>query len=414
MCIPSFSSCLAFITILTILLVPTILSHYFYAYAAYIKAVPVAGGPTINDPNLKVQVVFKGLRIPTSIAFLGPNDIVVLEKNSGNVLRIVGGHVLKQPLLHVDIATPFVEWGLLGIAISKPMNTTDNENSSNNSNNDGNTKVFLYYTESGGSPVNDQLINPELLLDLPSNAPNPLSESNHNGGKVLIGPDNNVYTVTGDVGGHNGQAQNVLSGVAPDGTSGILRVTQDGQPVPNNPLIGNGASNDDGNDDGHTKHGKHGKGSSSNKFSSSALINDYFAYGIRNSFGIDFDPVTGNLWDTENGPVYGDEINLVQPGFNSGWNQIMGIWQTSGPTPGPVVENPQKQLDLVAFNGKGTYRSPEFVWQQPVGPTALKFLNSDKLGKQYQNTMFVGDVDTGNLYNFRLNEDRTGLSHRSA
>ena len=48
----------------------------------------------------------------------------------------------------------------------------------------------------------------------------------------------------------------------------------------------------------------------------------YFAYGIRNSFGIDFDPVT-ETWDTENGPNFGDEINLVQPGFNSGADKYM-------------------------------------------------------------------------------------------
>ena len=54
-------------------------------------------------------------------------------------------------------------------------------------------------------------------------------------------------------------------------------------------------------------------------------LNKYYAYGIRNSFGIDFDPVTGKLWDTENGPGYGDEINLVEPGFNSGWSKVQGI-----------------------------------------------------------------------------------------
>ena len=79
-------SCLFIIAFLysTILLPPT----YFYANAAYTKAVPAAAGPTINDPNLKAEVIFIGLKIPTSMAFLGPNDILVLEKNSGNVLRI--------------------------------------------------------------------------------------------------------------------------------------------------------------------------------------------------------------------------------------------------------------------------------------------------------------------------------------
>ena len=72
-------------------------------------------------------------------------------------------------------------------------------------------------------------------------------------------------------------------------------MTQDGQPVPNPPL---------GNE--------------------TYPANLYYACGIRNSFGLDFDPVTGNLWDTENGPDFGDEINLVNQGFNSGWEQVQG------------------------------------------------------------------------------------------
>ena len=60
-------------------------------------------------------------------------------------------------------------------------------------------------------------------------------------------------------------------------------------------------------------------------------LNLYYAYGIRNSFGIDFDPVTGNLWDTENGPAYADEINIVKPGFNSGYTPVghMVTWGRS-------------------------------------------------------------------------------------
>jgi len=379
-------SCLFIIIIIIAFLYSTMLlpPTYFYANAAYTKAVPAAAGPAINDPNLKAEVVFKGLKIPTSMAFLGPNDILVLEKNSGNVLRIVDGRVLEKPLLHVNVATQFLEWGLLGIAISRQGNSAGDDSGQ------GHTYVFLYYTKSTANPrvsagnylfryelVNDQLVNPVDLLNLPSNAPDPIVESNHNGGKVLIGPDNNVYTVIGDVGSHDGQAQNNKIGKKLDGTSGILRITKDGQPVAPDPL---------GQED---------------------PTRVYYAYGIRNSFGMDFDPVTGNLWETENGPTYGDEINLVKPGFNSGWNQIMGVWQTNGPLQGPVVENPAK--DLINFGGKGIYRAPEFVWNQTVGPSALKFLNSAKFGKQYENTIFSGDVNTGNLYNFKLNAQRNGL-----
>jgi aldose sugar dehydrogenase len=66
---------------------------------------------------------------------------------------------------------------------------------------------------------------------------------------------------------------------------------------------------------------------------------------------------------------------------------------------------------LVTFDDvNGVYRAPELATLQTIGPTALKFLNSDKLGEKYENTIFMGDVDNGNLYNFKLNEDRTGLA----
>jgi len=351
----------------------------FLAYAPYMRATPAVGGPTVNDPNLMVEKVFQGLQNPSSMAFLGPDDILVLEKNQGTVSRIVDGKMLSAPLLEVDNIGKQVEWGMLGIAIN------NNESSSNSS---PSPPVFLYYTENQTITSNDdglitrnhlyryelssdktKLENPQLLLDLPATSLDQ-QENNHDGGKVVIGPDHNLYAVIGDVGGHDdGQAQNVEGGVELDGTSGILRVTQDGQLVLPNPL---------GEKD-PTK--------------------AYYAYGIRNSFGIDFDPVTGNLWDTENGANSDDEINLVQPGFNSGWIKVMAF--------APADFEPTH--DLVTFNGMGTYHDPQFVWKQTIGPTALKFLNSDKLGKQYENTVFIGDVNTGNLYNFKLDADRTGL-----
>ena len=334
--------------------------------------------PTIvKDPNLKLELVAQGLKLPTSMTFLGPNDILVLEKESGTVQRIVNGKMLPQPLLQVPVSTTS-ERGMLGIAVAKHANGSSSSP----------TYVFLYYTKDGGGGsqslanvlyryelINDQLTNPKLLLNLPA-----LRGPNHDGGKVVIGPDNNVYTVIGDLRAHRTQAQNVVNGPAADSTGGILRVTQDGQPVANSPL------------------GQQ----------STAPLNLYYAYGIRNSFGIDFDPVSKKLWDTENGPTFGDEINLVEPGFNSGWVQVQGIWTVEGSLKkGPV--NPNPSANLVDFGGKGKYSAPELTWADSFGPTALKFLNSDKLGKQYQNDMFVGDINYGNLYHFKLDQNRTGL-----
>src|SRR5919198_140680 len=298
------------------------------------------GGPTLNDPNLKVEQIFTGHKFLTSMAFLGPNDILVLEKDTGIVHRIVNGKMLPEPLLDVNVANE-AERGLLGIAITKSSNSSSNtEGGNENGDTNTNTRhVFLYYTESGGrkdgddEPAansstdsippagnrlyrydldenNNKLTNPLLLLDLPASAPPQRAgiEKQHMGGKVLIGPDNNVYVGIGDVVGHNGQSENNPNGAAPDGTGGILRVTQDGQ-LTNNPPLGN---------------------------NNTIPLSLYYAYGMRNTFGMDFDPMTGKLWDTENGDTFGDEINLVQPGLNSGHSQVEGIWQ-AGSKPGPAI-----------------------------------------------------------------------------
>ena len=171
--------------------------------------------------------------------------------------------------------------------------------------------------------------------------------------------------IIGDVEGHTTQAQNFEDGPAADGTSGILRVGMNGEVPPS--VIGTGVF------------GKY-----------------YYAYGIRNSFGMDFDPVTGELWDTENGPASGDEINLVEPGFNSGWRDVFGM------------AAPEELGDLVLFNSQTEYSDPELEWVEPIGPTALTFLDSDSLGTQYENDMFVGSVD-GQIFHFDLNDNRTGL-----
>ena len=342
----------------------------------------VYSAPVIKDKNLKTVLVVHGLKNPTSMAFLGPNDILVTEKSSGEVKRIINGSIQSESLLKIPVAIKS-ERGLLGLDISKHRN--------------GPTFVFLYYTKSGGGKagddmldnikpagnflyryelVNNHLINPKLLLKLPA-TPGP----NHDGGKVLIGPDNNVYVIIGDFRSHRTQAQNINAGNPVDNTSGILRVTQDGKPVPNSP------------------------------FSTSLPLNLYYAYGIRNSFGITFDPLTGKIWDTENGPNYGDEINFVDKGFNSGWSQVQGIWTPKGKIGNENVGalNLSPSDKLVNFNEKGKYRQPVFIWYETVAPTALKFFNSTKLGKEYQNNLFVGDFNNGNLYDFKVNKNRTGL-----
>jgi aldose sugar dehydrogenase len=348
----------------------------------------IGGGKAIiRDSNLMVETVAEGLEFPTSIAFLGPNDILVLEKEKGTVQRIINGKMLPQPLLDVNVATS-QERCMCGIAILKQI--------------PGHTYVFLYYTEAdladaedvseGKDPVgnrlyryelvNNKLVNPKLILDLPA-TPGP----RHNGGAIVIGPDNNLYIPIGDVDGSHKEGefetetQNYPDGAEPDGRGGILRVTLDGEPV-----------------------------SSSGIIADETPLNLYYAYGVRNSFGINFDPITGNLWDTENGPGESDEINLVEPGFNSGWVQVQGMASSSNNNNIESEDENNRDFasgNLVDFDEKGKYSDPEFVWSITLGPTAIIFLHSDKLGELYQNDIFVGSIVTGNIYHFELNQDRT-------
>jgi aldose sugar dehydrogenase len=346
------------------LFLTVILSIYYFVIDDNIYYI-IAQEPTLNDPNLQVETIVEGLSWPTSMDFIDNNNILVLEKEKGTVRLISNGILQEKPVLEVDVNS-ISERGLLGIAI---MN---------------NANVFLYYTESSqnGDQLrnivykyqwNDEerlLVNPTLILDLPA-IPGP----NHDGGKLIIGPDNYLYAVIGDL-NHMGKLQNIVNGPDPDDTGVILRVNpEDGSPAPDNPFINN-----------------------NNELSS---LNKYYAYGIRNSFGIAFDPVTNILWDTENGPSEYDELNVVKPGFNSGWRQVMGPISKSGITEDELVNFPNSK-----------YADPIFSWLPSIGITDIEFLNSSKLGDKYVNNIFVGDIGdltNGCLYYFEVNEDRTGI-----
>jgi aldose sugar dehydrogenase len=385
--------------VLLILILGAVYNNHYPPGTATAKIARSRGAINIDDPNLKYEVVASGLKSPTTMAFLGPNDILVNEKLNGTVQRVIDGKLQPQPVLDVSVANKN-ERGMLGIAVAKPNNSANNNNNNNNNkvSSSSPTYVFVSYTETkvegsdicpkpsycepGHDPLGNRLyryefdnntgklVNPKLLLDLPA-VPGP----GHNAGKIIIGPDNNVYFSIGDVGAYKTETQNFANKPNSNGTSGIYRISQDGKVVKG--IIGD-----------------------------KDPLDKYYAYGFRNSFGMDFDPITGKLWDTENGDACCDEINLVQPGFNSGWRKVVGFWEVKGNTYGNMVQNP---TGLVDFGGKGKYNSPEFVWLNTTGPTAIKFLNSDKLGKQYQNDMFVADYHGGNIYHFKLNQNRTGL-----
>ncbi len=344
-----------FFFILSLVLVLVLLTNNYDTYAE----------PMLKDINLKAKLVTQGLHSPTSMAFLDENRILVLEKNSGDVLLVSNGVLQKQPVLklHVDHTTPTCCRGLLGIAVvsDKPAHLQN---------------VFLYYSElldDKDSVRNrlyrytwngESLVNPVLILDLPA-TPGP----NHPAGKIAIGLDGYLYTLIGDL-NNEGKLQNVKDGPDPNDSSAIFKIsTTDGSPAKDNPFI-----------------------------RLNSKMSKYYGYGVRNSFGLDIDPVTGVLWDTENGDKDFDEINLIKPGFNSGWRQLMG----------PLSANKVSIDDLVRFPGS-RYSDPVFSFAPSLGVTDIQFFNSTKLGTKYANNVFVGDINHGNLYFFTLNKARTGF-----
>ena len=235
--------------------------------------------PFVLDSNYIAEEYVSGVKFPTSMIFID-DDLLVLEKNTGNV-RIIKNDILqKEPILHIDVHSPR-EYGLVGITYSDPY-------------------VYIYVSEgeNQGGPLianriykyewdGETLKNGKLIHELPEHQ---LGAREHIGGQMVTNSDGDVYAVTGDS-GFKGIAQNFETGDFNDAGM-ILHVNLDESVL--------------------------------KPFQSKNAQDHYLAMGIRNSFGLAIDPITGNLWDTENGPATFDEINLVSPKFNSGWKKIMG------------------------------------------------------------------------------------------
>src|SRR5688572_5339922 len=361
----------------------------------------VPAQPQLDDPSLGVTTVATGITYPTSMAFVAPNDILVLQKDDGRVRRVLNGVLLPDPVL--DLATqPTGERGLLGIAV----------------NTESPPGVFLYYTEVDdpeldGVPDSGPLLgnriyrydwnaaagtldNRALVLALPVG-----TAAIHNGGVVVLGPPNPgpgqigdgglLYTVIGDL-TRNGQTANFVDGAPPDDTAVVVRVNQDGTPAAGNPFVpycdGTPSQTCPG-----------GIGCPAGETCLTGVAR-YLAYGIRNSFGLALDSVTGALWETENGTNFYDEVNRITVGMNGGWQQIAG----------PDARDPEDPSDLFLMpGGAAAYDDPEFSWVDTIAPTALVFPFGSALGANYDETVLVADFNLGQVYRFPLNAARDAL-----
>ncbi len=384
--------------------------------------------PTVVDPNLAVRTVATGLVQPTGLAFIGPNDMLVNEKSTGRVMRVRNG-VVEGPVL--DLAVNFnSERGLLGIALHSNFSV--------------NGFVYLFWSESTtGADTNSSTAVPLLgnRLDrfvwngstltydrtlirfraLQQDAGQP-PRGNHDGGVVRFGPDGKVYVIVGDT-GRRGQMQNLefgpfgpgipddqFGGPEPDDahfTGVIVRLNDDGTTPTDNPFYDVGAAIG----------GQAG-----------ANIQKIYAYGIRNSYGMNFDPISGTLWQNENGDDSFSELNLVEPGMNSGWVQIMGpasrvaqfkeietspqffgLQQIRWP-PTNIADTPEEALSRLFMLPGAQFSDPEFAWKFEVAPAALGFVSGQALGPQYHGDLFMGGARdflfSGHIFRFQVTGNR--------
>jgi aldose sugar dehydrogenase len=408
--------------------------------AALALAATAPGAPTVVNPELAVRTAVSGLDQPISMAFLGPGDMLVLEKATGKVQHVVGGSVVGTALdLPVNSAS---ERGLLGIALHPSFPIVP--------------LVYLYWSETLFGADSIELADVPLLGNrvdafrwngstltfdrnvitlraFQADAGQPL-RGNHDGGVLRFGPDGKLYVLIGDV-GRRGQLQNLpngpfgpgvpddqFGGPEPDNahlTGSILRLNDDGTAPTDNPFYAAGAAI--GGEVG-------------------ANVQKIFAYGIRNSFGIAFDPVSGSLWDEQNGDDSFTEINRVEPGANLGWVQVMGpidriaqfkAIETDPTAPQPfapagyfglqqirwlptnIADTPAEARSRLFMLPGATYSDPEFSWKFEVAPAGLGFLSSSALGNQYRNDLFVGAARTflenGQIWHFNLTGNRRNV-----
>jgi len=402
---------------------------------------------TILDPNLQVTtVVNTGISQPIGIVFLSANDFLILEKASGQVKRVINGVLQSQLVLDLPVNSNS-ERGLLSLVLHPNFPATPfvyirwTESSTGADSGVvsevpllGNRVDRFIWNQATGTltqDINLLMLRSRQMDNLqvaghpgPTNA---AEQGNHNGGVMRFGPDGKLYLFMGDQ-GRRGWLQNLPNGpfltppVVDDGFGGpmpdnahltgvIFRLNADGSAPSDNPFFAFGAS----------MGGEVG-----------ANIQKVFSYGHRNGFGMAFDPVSGNLWDTENADDAFSELNRIRPGMNGGWIQLAGplsriaefkqiettlfgsnMQQVRYP-PTRVAYTPQLAMSRMFMLPGATYVDPEFSWKYEIGPAGTTFISGNALGAEYNGTLWIGSARSfqqvggtgGSLYRLRLTADR--------
>jgi glucose/arabinose dehydrogenase len=310
-------------------------------------AVPALAGPA-RAAGVKAVVVKSGLHKPTGFTFDPKGRIWYVEKDTGEVRILTPSTGASRLFFDITKVNADGERGGLGIALhprwpKKPF-------------------VYVYVTRRGaGGALENQVVRIRsdggraagwtVLLRWGVS-----SATNHNGGRIVFGPDGNLWIVTGE------NANPANSQKLRDPRGKILRIRPDGSVPANNP------------------------------FGSRV-----WAYGIRNSFGMVFDPKTNRLWETENGPSCNDEINLIVKAGNYAW--------------GPSWQCPQSPTAAdTNADGPKPRRFPKARFASPIGITGAAFCTGCDLGPALGGDLLFGDVNTATIRALDLNAARTDFS----
>ncbi|MDQ1612237.1 MAG: hypothetical protein QOG00_2168 [Pyrinomonadaceae bacterium] len=401
-------------------------------FLQHATTVTLVTGPTMLDAGLGVRKLLGGFNQPIGLAVLGANDFFILEKATGRVIRQRLGTAGSGTVLDLAVNSAS-ERGLLGIALHPQFPS--------------NPRVYLYWTESStgadtsntdevpllGNRVDSFLWDGATLTfernlirlrALQQDAGQP-SRGNHNGGIIRFGPDGKLYIVIGD-NGRRGLLQNLPFGPSVNVDGPTVADDQFGGPEPDNAHLTGVVLRL--NDDGTTPTDNPFFNAATNLAGEAAAnVKKVFAYGIRNSFGMAFDPASGQLWTQENGDDSFDEINRVVPAFDGGWIQTMGPssrvaeykaielsrsggLQQNRWTPDRIADFPiDARARLFRLPG-AIYTEPEFSWKYAVAPSSLGFIRGRALGAQNAGALVIGASRTtlagGYLFRFNFSSER--------
>jgi glucose/arabinose dehydrogenase len=309
---------------------------------------------TSSAVTFQRQLVHGGMAFPAAFTFAPDGRIFYGERNSGQV-RIFNPATSGDTLFFtVPNLSTGNERGLLGVELhpsypSMPF-------------------VYIYATRTVNSQSRGQILKVRDTAGTGTNMQvifNNNATDHHNGGRILFGPDNMLYMVNGDkTNAANSQNLNTVSGK-------MLRMTANGG-VPSNNPFGN------------------------------SLV---WAYGIRNSFGFDFDPETGRLWQDENGPSCNDELNRIPRGRNMGW----GPSQDCGSP--PDAEDTNRDGPNIMFPRR--IYNPTSAFPRLPALTGMAFCDGCGLGSASEGSILMADFNFGLIRRVILNSTRLGVMSQS-